>query len=196
MKEFRESLREHAVEIINFKKKKRKLFRKEQQEPYEKAKMCYICKKKLENNYLKDKTYHKVKYHCRYIGQYIGAAYSICNSKYSVPKKTPRVFNNESNYDYNCIIKELGKEFFKKITYLEENTEKCITFTVPIKKEVTRIDKNGEEITKNISQILQFTDSARFMASSLSNHYQSSLSIIFLKKFIELNVNTDMMIKM
>ena len=65
-----------------------------------------------------------------------------------------------------------------------------------MKKEVTRIDKNGEEITKNVSQMLQFIDSARFMASSLLNHYQSSLSIIFLKKFIELNVNTDMMIKM
>ena len=29
--------------------------------------------------------------------------------------------------------------------------------------------KNGEEITKNVSYILQFIDSARFMASSLSN---------------------------
>ena len=38
-----------------------------------------------------------------------------------------------------------------------------------MKKEVTRIDKNGEEITKNISYILQFIDSARFIASSLSN---------------------------
>ena len=50
-----------------------------------------------------------------------------------------------------------------------ENTEKHITFTVPIEKEVTRIDKNEEEITKNISYILQFTDSKRFMASWLSN---------------------------
>ena len=49
------------------------------------------------------------------------------------------------------------------------NIEKYITFIVPTKKEVTRIDKNGEEITKNISYILQFIDSARFMASSLSN---------------------------
>ena len=36
-------------------------------------------------------------------------------------------------------------------------------------KKVTRIDKNGEKVTKNISYILQFIDSARFMASSLSN---------------------------
>ena len=38
-----------------------------------------------------------------------------------------------------------------------------------MKKEVKRINKNGEEITKNISYILQFVDSARVMASSLSN---------------------------
>ena len=52
---------------------------------------------------------------------------------------------------------------------LEENAEKYITFTVPIEKEVTRIDNSGEEVTKNISYILRFTDSARFVKSSLSN---------------------------
>ena len=54
-------------------------------------------------------------------------------------------------------------------TCLGENTEKYIAFTVPIEKEVTKIDKNGEEITKNMSYILQFIDSTRFMANSLSN---------------------------
>ena len=66
--------------------------------------------------------------------------------------------------------KELAEEFKKQFTYLGENTEKYITFTDPIEKEVTRIDKNGENITKNISYILQFIDSdllIRFMASSL-----------------------------
>ena len=52
---------------------------------------------------------------------------------------------------------------------LRKNTGQYITFTVSIEKEVTRIDKNGEVITKNISYILQFLDSARSMASSLSN---------------------------
>ena len=37
---------------------------------------------------------------------------------------------------------------------------------MPVDKEVTRIDKNREDITKSISYILQFIDSARFMASS------------------------------
>ena len=44
-----------------------------------------------------------------------------------------------------------------------------MTFTVPIEKEVTKINKNGEEITKNISYILEFTDKARFVIRSLSN---------------------------
>ena len=40
-----------------------------------------------------------------------------------------------SNYDYHFIIKELAKEFKKQFTYLGENTDKCITFIVPIEKE-------------------------------------------------------------
>ena len=52
---------------------------------------------------------------------------------------------------------------------LAENTEKYKTFSVPIEEEVTRISKNGKEITKTISYRLQFTDCASFMASSLSN---------------------------
>ena len=86
-----------------------------------------------------------------------------------MPKKNLIVFHNGSNYDYHFIIKELAQEFQKQFTCLGENTEKYITFTVSIEKEVTRIDKNGEEIAKNISFILHFIDRARFMASSLSN---------------------------
>ena len=78
-------------------------------------------------------------------------------------------FHNGSNFDYHFIIKELAKEFKEQFSCLGETKEKYITFRVPIEKEVTRIDKNEEEITKNISYMLQFIDSARFMASLLSN---------------------------
>ena len=84
-----------------------------------------------------------------------------------MPKKIPIVFHNGSNYDYHFIIKELVVEFKKQFTCLGENTEKYITFVVPIEKEVTRITKNGEEVTKDISYMLQFVDSARIMVSSV-----------------------------
>ena len=145
-----------------------KLLTKELYESYENAKVCYIFLEKFENKYLKDKKFRKIIDNCHYTGESRGTAHSICNLKYSVPKKNPIIFHNESNYDYHFIIKELAEEFKKQCTCLEENTEKYITFTVPIEKEVTRMDKNGE-VTKNISYVLQFIDSLRFMASSLSN---------------------------
>ena len=49
MKKFYESLREYAMEIISFKKKK--LLPKEQHQSYENAKICYICKEKFEYKY-------------------------------------------------------------------------------------------------------------------------------------------------
>ena len=60
---------------------------------------------------MKDKKYRKVRDHCHYTGEYRGTVHTICNLKYSVPKKIPIVFRNESNYDYNFIIKELAEEF-------------------------------------------------------------------------------------
>ena len=118
---------------------------------------------------MKDKKYCQVRDHCHYTGEYRGTAHGICNLKYSVPKEIPIVFHNGSNYDYHFIIKELAEEFKKQFTCLRENTEQYIIFTVSIEKEDSRIDKNGEKITKNTSYILQFVGSARFMASSLSN---------------------------
>ena len=81
----------------------------------------------------------------------------------------PIVFPNVSNYDYHSNVKELAEELEQQFNCVGENNKKYVTFTVQIEKEVTRIDKNGKEITKMISYRLQFIDSARFMASSLSN---------------------------
>ena len=100
---------------------------------------------------MKDKNCHKVRDICNYTGEYGSAVHSICNLRYSLPKNISIVFHNGSNYDDHFIIKELAEEFKNQFTCLGEKTEKYITFTVPVEKEVTRIDKNGEEISKNIS---------------------------------------------
>ena len=55
------------------------------------------------------------------------------------------------NYDYHFIIKELAEELKKLFICLRKSTEKYMIFTTLIEKEVTRIYKNGEEITRNTS---------------------------------------------
>ena len=49
------------------------------------------------------------------------------------------------------------------------NTEKYKTFSVPIEKEVTKIDKDSNESVATRSYKMKFINNARFMASSLSN---------------------------
>ena len=64
-------------------------------------------------------------------------------------------------YDYHFIIKELVKEFECNFDCLSENTEKYITFSVPLKK---KIENKNLEITYKIKFIASF----RFMSPSLS----------------------------
>ena len=58
---------------------------------------------------MQDKKYCKVRDYCYYTGKYRGGEDSVCFLKYSVPKETPEVFHNGSNYNYHFLIKELAK---------------------------------------------------------------------------------------
>ena len=79
------------------------------------------------------------------------------------------VFHNGSNYEYHFILKELANEFEGQFEFLGENKEKYKTFALPIKKEITKMDKDGNENDVNIFYKIKFIDSARFIVSSLSN---------------------------
>ena len=50
---------------------------------------------------------------------------------------------------------------------LGENTEKYIRFPVPIKKEITKIDKDCNDRIMEISYKIKFIDSFTFMSTSL-----------------------------
>ena len=71
-----------------------------------------------------------------------------------------------------------------------ENNKKYISFTDPIEKKVTRVNKNGEEITK-----IYPTDYNLLILQNLWQDLYQILSTIFLKEFIKLNVNMDTTIK-
>ena len=104
---------------------------KKEEKKRNKQELCYICKKKINTD---DKKHNKVKDHCHYTGKYRGAAHSICNLRYRMPKEIPIVFHNGSTYGYHFIIKELLKEIDGNFECLGENTEKYITFLSTIKE--------------------------------------------------------------
>ena len=170
-------LREHAMKIINYEEKEMIPLTYKENKSYKKEKVCYICKKGFSTHNGSgialsgtafNKKYHKVRDH-----KFRRAAHSICNLRYKTPKEIPIVFHNGSTYDYHFIINKLAKEFDGQLECLGENTEKYITFSVPIKKELD----NGKTITYK----LKFIDSFRFMSTSLSS-LTDNLSEIYKKE--------------
>ena len=154
MKRFCKDLNDHAIKKFDFKKKDMIPLTKEEKDNYNKENICHICKNEFNNDM-------KVRDHCHFTGKYRGAAHNMCNLRYKIPKNIPVIFHNGSTYDYHFIIKELACEFEGNFECLGENTEKYITFSVPIKK---RIENKNTDITYKI----KFIDSFRLMATPLT----------------------------
>ena len=117
------------MEMINFKKKKMKLLKANSRNHMEMQRAVIFVRKKLKINMLRIKNILKLDIiiQANYTGKYRGAAHSMCNSKYSLPKQIAITFHNASRYDYHFIINKLAKEFKGQFLCLEENTVKYIT---------------------------------------------------------------------
>ena len=145
MKKFCESLREHAKNTIDFETEKKFTVNKRRTKITSRSKsMLHLWKKNLKK-LSKSIIYWKVGDHCHYTDKYRDEPHSNCNLKLNVPNEILVVFHNGSNHDYLFIIKELANESEWKFECLGENTEKYKIFSVPIEKEVTKIDKDGNE---------------------------------------------------
>ena len=83
--------------------------------------------------------------HCHFTGKYEVSAHNRCNMNYKISKIIPIVFHNGSRYDYHFIVNELAKEFEGQFECLGKNTERYITFPVPINKEIIKIDKDDND---------------------------------------------------
>ena len=66
-------------------------------------------------------------------------------------------------------MKELAEEFEGESECLGGNAEKCITFSVPTKKDITKKDKGGNDKITKVSYKIKSINSYRFMSCSLSS---------------------------
>ena len=121
---FCKDLREQAMEIFNYEKKEMIPLTNEEKESYKNQKVCYMCEKEFST----DKKDQKVRDHCHYTGKYRGAAHSICNLRYKIPKEIPVVFHNGSTYDYHFITEYLAKEFKGNLIVQEKILKNMLLF--------------------------------------------------------------------
>ena len=134
MNKFCISLREHAVNVINFEKKRMLPLTEEKIKLHRDLTVCYICRKSFTLKLTRDKTYSKVRENCHFSGNYRGAVHSICNLSFNVLNEIPLVFQDGLNYDYHFAIKELANEFKGQIECFGENTENYKKLYFPIEK--------------------------------------------------------------
>ena len=116
------------METNNFKKKKLKLSTNQQQESYEHAKICYIYKQNFEDKYTEDKKCHIVREDYHHTREYRGAAHSICNLKYSVPKEILIGLHNVPNYDKSFYHKSVRRRIWRTIYLFKGKYWKILNF--------------------------------------------------------------------
>ena len=124
---------------------------KKELKSHEDSKVYQICRIRFLKKLSKYINYREVRDHSHYTGKYRGEPHSICNLKFNVLNDISEVFHRGLDYDYHFIIKELANEFEGQFECIGENKVKCKTFSVPMKKEILKTDKDGNEIVDTIS---------------------------------------------
>ena len=159
IKVFCKTLKSEVERAIRYEKKEMNPLTQEEWRKHHEAKKCHLCNKIFKK---KPETVgdQKVRDHCHYTGKYRGAAHSRCNLAHRIPNHIPVVFHNLSKYDAHLFIRELAEEFdVNEMEVLAENTEKYISFSVPIRvglssggKPIMRENKKGseEQATENM----------------------------------------------
>ncbi len=174
---FCKTLKRQVERAVRYKKREMNPLTPEEKQQYREAGKCHLCRKSFQvSESVGDR---KVRDHCHYTGKFRGAAHSSCNLAHRIPKHIPVVFHNLSGYDAHVIIRELAQQFdVSEMEVLAENTEKYISFSVPIF--VGLSDKDGNPVmyedkkTKEMKQkttkcMLRFIDSCRFMKAGLGS---------------------------
>ena len=129
----------------------------EDEESFQRAEECHICKEP----YIKNDNF-KVRDHCHVTGKYRGSAHQSCNLNFSLTNKIPVVFHNLKGYDSHFIMQEIG-DIVKKNAYIDKEGNKH-------EMSINVIPCNMEKyMAFMLGWNLVFIDSFQFMSSSLSN---------------------------
>ena len=99
-------------------------------------------------------------------GKYRAVAHGISNSRLNVANEIPVIFHNGWNHNY-YYHKRIDKFVFLNV--LEKIRTKYKTFSVSIKKEIRKVEKDGNEVFTTDFYKIKFMNIPRFIASSSSD---------------------------
>ena len=113
-----------------------------EQDSFDKAEICHICKKELLTD--------KVRDHCHFTGKYRGAAHNSCNLQCRKPMILPVIFHNLQGYDAHLLIKQLSY-LPGELSCIPSTEEKYISFS----KRLKLMSINLDELEKQFLYVLK-----------------------------------------
>lgn len=128
------------------------VFNNETKLRYDSENSCILCDLDFSDSV--ESSEQKVRHHCHFTGEYLGAAHSKCNILARRTKHFPVLCHNMSKYDLHLFIKNLN-DVDGDIDIIPHNKEVFISVT-------KNINLGGNHSFK-----IRFLDSFRFMPSSL-----------------------------
>ena len=129
-----------------------------EQDSFDKAEICHICKKELLTD--------KVRDHCHFTGKYRGAAHNSCNLQCRKPMILPVIFHNLQGYDAHLFIKQLAC-LPGELNCIPSTEEKYISLSKKIKVDEYKSRRTGETVSLYFE--IRFIDSFKFLQTSLAN---------------------------
>ena len=129
-----------------------------EQDSFNKAEICHICKKELLGD--------KVQDHCHFTGKYRGAAHNSCNLQCRKPVILPVLFHNLQRYDSHLFVKQLSR-LPGELNCIPSTEEKYISFSKKIKVDEYISRRTGETVSVHFE--IRFIDSFKFLQTSLAN---------------------------
>ena len=147
----------HVVKKYVILRKAYGILRKNQQKSYRLNKKQHILTQNIVIFAKKYSVKRKiiVRDHDHYTGIYRGAAHLICNLSQSTPIDIPVFFHDGTSYEFNFIITELAKEFKSEMRCIPLNTDKYMSFSIPIKKDVKK-QKEQNELKKPKKKVITY----------------------------------------
>ncbi len=118
---------------------------KQEEEDFKNAKECYLCKKVIDKN--------KVRDHDHRTGFYRGACHASCNINYYSNRYLPVVFHNLRGYDGHMIIKKAYEIGCKNINAIPSSFEKFMTFNIDDLKFIDSyqfLNESLDKLTENL----------------------------------------------
>ena len=129
-----------------------------EEKEFHKAELCYIYKKPLNDDRVRD--------HCHFTGKYRGAAHNSCNLQCRKPMIFPVILHNLQGYDAHLFIKQLSR-LPGELSCIPSTEEKYISFSKKIKVDEYISRRTGETVSLYFE--IRFIDSFKFLQTNLAN---------------------------